>query len=525
MKKIMEFFVSLNLWVFASLREIIFVPLCLSAFFRSINGVINGVILLTVILPAAASGAAYFFIRQGEMDAAVVNAAGRQRMLIQKIAKHAYEIHYARKNVSAEMNGAVEEYELALAALERGGVVLMRGLLEKNRREWEPFRGQARILADMDSDGPKAEEALRYIQEKNRGLTALNDQITGALAGSLQQDVDEFKGRISLLLCGNAALFTLGFFLIRKRLLGPLKAISRSALEIAQGREELAPLPEYSGTELRQLVETLNRAMGFIRENADLRVKLDEERKFSGLQRRLAHIGDCVGKITHDMSNPLHILNLLLPGMKTLSEQCQANFNIPCRLHEKMEKAHVQVKRMKRMVGEILDLARGEGVKLNYGTVRFEDYLENVAAHLREIFSEKKIPCGIVLQSAFQGNVELDLERFGRIIENLVINAGNALSQKQGDVIEISSHEEDSMAVTIVSDNGPGVPSEIREALFSEGKPSMERKWPGYGLLICREMAELHGGSLDCSVSDKGSIFFVRIPKKRPKDLSTNNTN
>lgn len=230
---------------------------------------------------------------------------------------------------------------------------------------------------------------------------------------------------------------------------------------------------------------------------------------------KLARIGDCVGKITHDMSNPLSILNLLLPGMKTLSGQCQADLNVPCRLHEKIDKACVQVKRMKRMVGEILDLARGEGVQLNYGAVHYGDYLKNVAAHIREVFSEKNLHCEVVLRSAFQGDVELDAERFGRIIENLVINAGNALSQKPGGVVEISSHEEDSMVVTVVSDNGPGVPEEIRETLFSEGTPFLRSKG-GYGLLICREMTELHGGSIDCSNSDAGAAFSVRIPKKRP---------
>lgn len=301
--------------------------------------------------------------------------------------------------------------------------------------------------------------------------------------------------------------------LLAAELIGELYSRKKAEADLHGLNETLEQRVADRTAEIRERMEELQRFKNVTvdREISQLREELGT--KSSGHQRRLARIGDCVGQITHDMSNPLSILNLLLPGMKTLSGQCQAELDIPCRLDKKIDRACVQVKRIKRMVGEILDLARGEGVQLNYETVHYGEYLKNIAAHIREVFSEKNLHCEVVLRSAFQGDVELDAERFGRIIENLAINAGNALSQKPDGVVEISSHEEDSMVVTVVSDNGPGVPEEIRETLLSEGGPRPGRK-KGYGLLICREMAELHGGSIDCSTSDAGAAFFVRIPKK-----------
>ncbi|MBI5185661.1 MAG: type IV pili methyl-accepting chemotaxis transducer N-terminal domain-containing protein [Nitrospinae bacterium] len=494
--------------------------------FRSINGLLNGIIFLTVVLPLIASGVIYYYIQKGEVDSSAINAAGKQIMLIQEITKHAYEGFYAAKNVSGPIAGHIAEYELILSSLEKGGVVSgksipkapleARGLLEKNRSEWEQFKERAKILAAMAPNDPRGGEAVQYIHEKNHSLSALNNQIMETLERRLRRDMEKFKRRIPFLLCKNIAMFAVGFFLFRKRMIEPLQAIFRSASEVLRGKGKSLSLPGHSAIELEILVETVNLAMKSVQENAELQFKLAEEKVRREKEKdtlKLARIGDCVGQITHDMSNPLSILNLILPGTKTLSEQCQADLNVPCRLHEKIDKACVQVKRIKRMVGEILDLARGEGVTLRREAVHYGEYLKNMAAHIREVFSEKNLHCEVVLRPAFQGNVELDPERFGRIIENLVINAGNALSQKSGGVVEISSHEEDSMVVTVVSDNGPGVPAEIRETLFSEGTPCLKRK-KGYGLLICREMTELHGGYIDCSTSDAGAAFSVRIPKK-----------
>ena len=168
------------------------------------------------------------------------------------------------------------------------------------------------------------------------------------------------------------------------------------------------------------------------------------------------------------------------------------------------------------MMGELLDLARDNGVRLNCESVRYGEYMKNLARNVGENLVERGFSGEIAVNAEFQGNVSLDRERFGRIIENLVRNAAEALQPRaSGGVIEISCHEEGSLAVARVSDNGPGIPEPIMEGLFLEKRSMGKAEGSGYGLLICKELAELHGGSIECSTSNAGTIFTVRIPKER----------
>src|SRR4030095_11970706 len=73
-----------------------------------------------------------------------------------------------------------------------------------------------------------------------------------------------------------------------------------------------------------------------------------------------------------------------------------------------------------------------------------------------------------------------------------------------------------------VSDAGPGVPEDLREHVFDKfcrvehrrPRAGREPRGSGIGLYLCRELVELHGGSIRCELPDHGtgSRFAIEPP-------------
>jgi PAS domain S-box-containing protein len=108
----------------------------------------------------------------------------------------------------------------------------------------------------------------------------------------------------------------------------------------------------------------------------------------------------------------------------------------------------------------------------------------------------------------------MDRSMVERIVENLLVNA--AKHTPPGATIWVRVRTVDDGAEIVVEDDGPGVPAELREALFRpfERGPSANPHSPGVGLglsLVAR-FAELHGGR--AWVEERpggGASFHVRL--------------
>ena len=104
--------------------------------------------------------------------------------------------------------------------------------------------------------------------------------------------------------------------------------------------------------------------------------------------------------------------------------------------------------------------------------------------------------------------------------ENLIKNSLDALTTK-GDSIDIQAYydqERDEVDITF-SDNGPGVPREIRRHIFDTGVTTKSKGW-GVGLTLTKRIIEEnHGGKIFLSHSsqEKGTVFLVCLPTAASK--------
>ena len=121
--------------------------------------------------------------------------------------------------------------------------------------------------------------------------------------------------------------------------------------------------------------------------------------------------------------------------------------------------------------------------------------------------------------------VMLDPLGMRRILLNLLSNALDALEESppsdETPTITIKSGRDGYGQVWVsVTDNGPGLPGEVKRHLFTRIFSSKGSKGTGLGLLVCQKIAEEHGGAIECTnLPGRGVRFTISVPDlSEPKE-------
>ncbi len=139
-----------------------------------------------IVLILAAVGATFWTVGQLKSDGKVINTAGRQRMLTQKMTKEVVALLEGRAE-KAEVLSTVELFDRSLKALISGDpeegippaaepeIVAQLG---KVRDMWDGFKGNIEGLVEVNDERNKA---YNYIMSRNTALLELMNEAVGAM--------------------------------------------------------------------------------------------------------------------------------------------------------------------------------------------------------------------------------------------------------------------------------------------------------------------------------------------------------
>jgi two-component system sensor histidine kinase VicK len=174
-----------------------------------------------------------------------------------------------------------------------------------------------------------------------------------------------------------------------------------------------------------------------------------------------------------------------------------------------LEIVEAEVKRLERLVGDILDLARLDAHR--FTVLREEVGMSQLVEQAYETFSEqarlRSIDYRVVLNA--KPVIVSDGDRVLQIVDNLLSNAFRVTPN--GGRIQLELGQANGTVEVSVEDTGPGIPAEQQERLF---RPFVsDTGGTGLGLTIAKELSSALGGriAVDSEVG-RGSRFELILP-------------
>jgi len=221
---------------------------------------------------------------------------------------------------------------------------------------------------------------------------------------------------------------------------------------------------------------------------------------------RLAATGQTVASISHSIKN---ILEGLRGGAYIYNRGVRVED--PSVRREGWEMVERNIDHISELVADLLNYARDrrpDRVPMDPNTL-VEDVIHAMAG--------KADALGTVLETQLDPSVvpsALDAHAMHQCLTNLVNNAIDATSSRDGGRVLVSTRGADDVLEIRVRDNGPGVAPHLVDTLFSAMISTKGSKGSGLGLLVAHKIAKEHEGSLELEhTSGKGTTFRITMPR------------
>lgn len=415
-------------------------------------------------------------------DAAVVELAGRQRVLIQRDLS---ELLLISQGLKAEHTITRKMLQDTLDALTNGGSAIL------NRGTGET----------VQVPRPPTDEIKKALIEQQVLLTEYTSKADAFLL--IEKDAPEWPAKFQELL----GLHTV-FIEVADESVKLLRNDSRAKITTMLQWEAAIALV------VGALIVLLTRRL--MRANRELEAEMSERdraetdlaQRTTELARSNAELQQFAYVASHDLQEPLRMVasytQLLERRYKGKLDADADEF-----IHYAVDGAH----RMQRLIRDLLEYSRVGAGNKPFELTDCKIILERVIKNLETAIQESG---GRVTYDTLP-SVEADATQLTQLFQNLI---GNAVKFRGTDApaVHVSAKREGTAWVFSVRDNGIGIAPEQSERIFSIFQCLHDRtEYPGtgIGLAICKRIVEYHGGNIWVeSKPDQGSTFFFTIPAR-----------
>lgn len=284
--------------------------------------------------------------------------------------------------------------------------------------------------------------------------------------------------------------------------IGVLDGYGRSTSARARGRITIGKIPREPLLAVLD-TEPVSVTLGLF-QNVLLHIRRTNDLYMSELvhKEKLSLVGEMASALMHDLRNPVTSIRMAadLVGMHHSDDEtshCCDGIRLQC-------------DRLVDMATELLEFSRGE-TKLHLARTTTTAFLNQFKALNEEYFRRVTVQFSIDARPA---EIEIDSMRFFRVVQNLVTNAVEAIGSREGGLVQVLASVDNGTLTLSVSDNGPGIPEEVRGKIFEPFVTFGKKGGTGLGMAIVSNVVTAHGGQItfDTEVG-KGTAFLVRIPQ------------
>lgn len=284
------------------------------------------------------------------------------------------------------------------------------------------------------------------------------------------------------------------FWMLRRRNLR-LQILQRNLEKLAAGDFALEPV--------RGDKDVVGRIAVMIAASADV---MQANRKRLRYLENLEIWRDSARRIAHEIRTPLTAIRLELRQLVRGVMQGGAEQNRL--LEDKQQSILEELARLSEFTDAFSSFA-----KLPAPTRKPEDlarFLEEFASIYASAWSNMALAVSVPPDPVM---VSMDRRMLRQVIVNLANNSAKALADRDGG-LELNLETRDGRALIEISDDGPGMPAEMREIVFEPyvtGNPVGEGM--GLGLAISRKIMLDHDGDIELIASHEGgTCFHIHLP-------------
>lgn len=215
---------------------------------------------------------------------------------------------------------------------------------------------------------------------------------------------------------------------------------------------------------------------------------------------------DLIANVSHELRTPISALQAVLENLiDGVEEPDPVTFTT----------MHEQVRRLGRLVEQLLDLSR-----LESGAVPLQKTAFGVEDLLQQAVRESKLHAHnvhlAVKVTPADLSAEGDPERIHQVVANLIANA--VRHSPPDSEVTVTARRNQHRVTIEVTDQGPGIPQNEADRVFerfyrADAARSSTQGGSGLGLAIARWIVDLHGGEIRVeSGQAKGCRMVVELP-------------
>lgn len=290
---------------------------------------------------------------------------------------------------------------------------------------------------------------------------------------------------VTILLTGIVSYF------ISRRISRPLKNISVAAKKIARGDFSME-VPVRGDDEIAALSETFNQMTYSLKKLEDMR-------------------DGFISSVSHELRTPMTTISGFIEGI--LDETIP-----PERQTEYLRIVLAETKRLARLVGELLMVARMEGgLQLKCEDFDMNEVVRIAILRFESAFTEKNVRADISFDDE-TCPLHADRDAIDRVLINLFDNA--LKFNREGGYVRVAVTQTDAAVTVTVENSGEGISGEDLKMIWdkfykTDRSRSRDKTGVGLGLYLVKNIISAHGGKIYAeSVPDEYTRFTFTLRKK-----------
>jgi signal transduction histidine kinase len=289
-------------------------------------------------------------------------------------------------------------------------------------------------------------------------------------------------------------------FILSRRIVRPIKAVSLAAAELSRGHLDWRVKP-MTQDEIGELAVTFN--------------KMAEELKLQDSLRNTF-----IANVSHELRTPLASVQGFIQGMLDRAIEVEDR-------DKYLEIVLGETKRMSTLITDLLSLAKIESGQFPMELSEFDinELIRRCIIMFEQRIEEKKLIVNINLGEE-KLMVWADEDRISQVVTNLIDNA--VKFSYEGGELKVWTHVVENKVYVNIADTGEGIPQEEQQYVFErfykvDKSHSRNKPGTGIGLSIAKRIIMQHGEKITLQSSvGKGTTFTFTLTRSISKAKKPN---